>query len=144
MLFVKSGIYPIIKLFSNRQGQVYAAMAFLFPKIITVNAFAVLIISDSTAALFGRRFGRRKFLQKSLAGAVAFFCSAVIVVLVTPKIEGIALEYLIGIIGAAVGAVIESASTKFDDNISIPLGIGLVTWALYQWLLPAVNIYGIG
>jgi dolichol kinase len=113
----------------------------IFPKIITVNAFAILIISDITSALFGRRFGRRRFLQKSLEGAMAFFVSALVVVFLAPKVQGLALEYLIGIIAAAVGAVVEAASTTIDDNISVPLAIGLVMWALYALLLPAVDLY---
>lgn len=112
----------------------------IFPKIITVNAFAILIVSDITSALFGRRFGRRKFFQKSLEGAIAFFVSAVVVVLLAPKVEGLALEYGIGVFAAAVGAVIEAASTKIDDNITVPLGIGCTMWALYALLLPALNI----
>ena len=113
----------------------------LFPKIITVNAFAILIISDITSALFGRRFGRRRLFQKSLEGALAFFVSAVVVVLIAPKVEGLAMEYVIGIAAAAVGAVVEAASTSIDDNISVPLSIGLVMWALYAFLLPAVDLY---
>jgi dolichol kinase len=113
----------------------------LFPKIITVNAFAILIISDITSALFGRRFGRRKFFGKSLEGAMAFFVSAIVVVLLAPKVEGLALEYVIGIFAAAVGAVVEAASTKIDDNISVPLAIGLVMWALYGLFLPSINLY---
>lgn len=113
----------------------------LFPKILAINAFAILIISDITSALFGRRFGRRKFLGKSLEGAAAFFISAIVVVLLAPKIQGLAVEYLIGVFAAAAGAVVEAASTKVDDNISVPLAIGLVMWALYTLLLPAVNLY---
>lgn len=113
----------------------------VFPKIITVNAFAILIISDITSALFGRRFGKKRFLQKSLEGTIAFFASAAVVVVLAPKVEGLALEYGIGIIAAAVGAVIEAASTKIDDNISVPIGIGLIMWALYTLLLPAVDLY---
>jgi len=113
----------------------------LFPKIITINAFAILIISDITSALFGRRFGRRRFFQKSLEGAMAFFVSAAAVVFLAPKVQGLTLEYAIGIFAAAVGAVVEAASTTIDDNISVPLAIGLVMWALYALLLPTVNLY---
>jgi dolichol kinase len=115
----------------------------IFPKIITVNAFAILIISDITSALVGRRWGRRRFLRKSLVGATGFFVSAVVVVLVAPKVEGLMLEYAIGIAAAAVGAVVESLSTKVDDNISVPLSIGFVMWALYTLLLPAVDLFKI-
>jgi dolichol kinase len=113
----------------------------IFPKIIAVNAFAILIISDITSALVGRRFGRRRFFQKSFEGALAFFVSAVVVVFLAPKVEGLALEYGIGIMAAGVGAVVEAASTKIDDNITVPLSVGFVLWALYALLLPTVNLY---
>jgi dolichol kinase len=115
----------------------------IFPKIITVNAFAILIISDITAALVGRRFGKRRFFQKSLEGAAGFFVSAVIVVLLAPKVEGLGMEYAIGIVAAAAGAIIEALSTMIDDNISVPLGIGFIMWGLYALLLPAVNLYSL-
>ena len=135
----------IQKRFTGATNILFSAIVcvLIFPKIITVNAFAILIVSDITSALVGRRYGRRRFLQKSLVGATAFFVSAVIVVLLAPKVEGLALEYGIGIFAAAAGAVIESLSTKFDDNITVPLGIGLVMWALYAVLLPAVDLYRI-
>jgi dolichol kinase len=134
-----------VKRFTGATNILFSAIVcvLLFPKIITVSAFAILIVSDITSALVGRRYGRRRFLQKSLVGATAFFVSAVIVVLLAPKVEGLALEYGIGIIAAAAGAVIESMSTKLDDNITVPLGIGVVMWALYALLLPAVDLYRI-
>ena len=115
----------------------------IFPKIITINAFAILIISDITSALFGRRFGRHRFFFKSREGAISFFVSAVVVVLIAPKIERLPMEYVVGIIAAAVGAVTESLSTTIDDNISVPLVIGFALWGLYALLLPAVNLYAL-
>lgn len=116
---------------------------FIFPKIITINAFAILIISDTTSALIGRRFGRKKFFSKSREGSLAFFLSAIAVVLVAPKIEGLPLEYIIGIIGGVVGTIVESLSVKIDDNISIPLSIGVAMWGLYALLLPSVNVFAL-
>ena len=115
----------------------------IFPKIITINAFAILIISDITSALIGRRFGRRRLFQKSWEGTLGFFVSAVVVVLLAPKVERLPLEYAIGIIAAAVGALVEAASSKIDDNISVPLAIGFALWGLYALILPAVNLYAL-
>jgi dolichol kinase len=115
----------------------------IFPKIITVNAFAILIISDITSALVGRRFGRHRFFQKSLEGSTGFFVSAVVVVLLAPKIEGIPMEYVVGIIAAAAGAVTESLSTTVDDNISVPLVVGFVLWTLYAFFLPQINLFAL-
>ena len=113
----------------------------VFPKLITITAFAILIISDSTSALIGRKFGKHRFFLKSREGALAFFVSAVVVVLVAPKSDGLPMEYLIGVIGALAGTVAESA-LKIDDNLSIPVTVGTVMWALYALLLPALDLSG--
>lgn len=113
----------------------------IFPKVIVINAFAVLIISDTTAALFGRRFGKHRFLAKSLEGSIAFFITAVIVIFIAPKINGTSEEYIIGIVAAAIGTVIEALPIKIDDNISIPLAIGFSLWCLYVLFLPGTNLW---
>ncbi len=109
----------------------------IFPKIIMINAFTILIISDTASALIGRRFGKHRFLAKSLEGSTAFFLSAVLVILVAPKIHYHPMEYLIGIFGAFVGTIVEALSSHIDDNLSIPLSIGFVLWGLYAVFLPS-------
>jgi len=104
----------------------------IFPKIIAINAITVLIISDTTSALIGRRFGRHRFFGKSLEGSTAFFVSAMLVILVAPKIHYVLAEYLIGFIAAFVGAIVEALPIKIDDNLSIPISVGFVMWGLYS------------
>jgi len=130
----------------NLNGATYVFISALiciiiFPKILFITGFTILIISDSSAALIGRKFGKHKFLAKSLEGTLAFFVSASIVVLFTPKIDHLATEYLIGIIAAAVGAIVENISFGFaDDNLSIPLSTGFAMWGLYLLLLPNLQL----
>ena len=113
----------------------------IFPKIIFITAFTMLIICDIAAALIGRRYGKHKFLAKSLEGTLAFFVFSIIVVLFTPKVDGLPMEYLIGILGGAVGAIIENISYGWaDDNLTIPISIGLTMWGLYSILLPNLPI----
>lgn len=115
--------------------------AIIFPKVIFVTAFTILIISDTMAALIGRKFGKNKFLRKSFEGTLAFFISASIVIFLTPKIIYTPAEYLIGIAGAFVGAIIENVSYGFsDDNLSIPLSVGLTMWGLYAVILPNLEL----
>jgi dolichol kinase len=129
----------------NLNGATYVLISALlcviiFPKIFFITGFSILIISDSMAALVGRKYGRHKFLSKSLEGTLAFFISASIVVLFTPKVEGLISEYLIGIFSAFVGAIVENISFGFaDDNLSIPLSIGLTMWILYLLFLPELQ-----
>ncbi|HEX9657227.1 MAG TPA: SEC59/DGK1/VTE5 family protein [Bacteroidota bacterium] len=112
----------------------------LFPKLIVIAAFSILIISDTVAALIGRKIGKRPFLKKSLEGSAAFFCSAIVVVLVAPKISYVPMEYLIGGLAALVGTVVEASGIGIDDNLSIPLSVGGVMWLLYTILLPATDL----
>ncbi len=113
----------------------------IFPKLITITSFAILIISDSAAALVGRRFGKKKFLKKSLEGSVAFFCSALIVIAATPKFSSAAGEYVIAVIAAAIATVIEAMSVGIDDNLSIPISVGIVMWVLYSVFYPSMNLH---
>ena len=113
----------------------------IFPKLITITAFAILIISDSAAALVGRRFGRRKFLNKSVEGSAAFFVTALVVIAATPKMLAEPGEYFIAVVAAACGTVVEVLSVGIDDNLSIPLSIGAVMWVLYDIFYPTLNLH---
>ncbi len=134
------------KVKKNLNGATYVLLsAFLgvliFPKIIFINAFAILIISDTSAALIGRKFGKTSFFRKSLQGTLAFFISAIAVIIIAPKLSNNITEYLIGIFAAFVGAIVENISNDLvDDNLSIPLTIGFLMWGLYLLFLPELSI----
>jgi dolichol kinase len=115
--------------------------ALIFPKVIFVTAFTILIISDTMAALIGRKFGKRKFLKKSFEGTFAFLISACIVVLLSPKVGYFSLEFVIGFIAAFVGAIVENVSSGIaDDNLSIPLSVGFTLWGLYLLVFPNLEL----
>ncbi len=114
-----------------------------FPKVIVITAFAVLIISDTCAALVGRRFGRHPFFNKSLEGTAAFFLSALLVVALAPKAAWLPAEYAIGAVAVLIGAIVEASPVPLDDNLSIPLSIGTVMWLMYAVFLPAVDIFAL-
>ncbi len=130
----------------NLNGATYVFISALlcviiFPKIFFITGFSILIVSDSMAAIIGRKFGKHKFLSKSFEGTLAFFISASVVVFFTPKIEGAASEYLIGIIAAFVGAIVENISFGFaDDNLTIPISVGFTMWGLYLFMLPNLQL----
>jgi len=112
----------------------------IFPKLIAITAFAILIVSDASSALIGRRFGKHHFLDKSLEGTLAFIVSAWIVVFITPKVSGLWQEYALAIFAAAVGGIVEAASVTLhaDDNFSVPISVGIILWLGY-YLLSVVN-----
>lgn len=112
----------------------------VFPKIIVITCFSILIICDIAAALIGRRFGKRKLFGKSLEGSLAFFISGLFVISLTPKLSNRIEEYIIGFIGVFVGTIVEALPFKIDDNLSIPLSVGIVLWALYYFMLPTIDL----
>ncbi|BDQ02713.1 MAG: membrane protein [Ignavibacterium sp.] len=130
----------------NLNGATYVLISALigviiFPKVIFVTAFAILIISDTSAALIGRKFGKRPFLRKSFEGTLAFFISASIVILFTPKLTESFAEYMIGFVAAFIGAIVENISYGIaDDNLSIPLSVGFIMWALYLIVFPNLDL----
>ena len=111
-----------------------ASMSFgVFPTIIGVTAFTVLIVSDTFAALIGRAYGERAFLDKSFVGTVTFITTAMIVVLTYAGIYDTPWTFIVaGSIASVVGGVTEAASTRLriDDNISIPLSFAITMWVL--------------
>jgi dolichol kinase len=130
----------------NLTGATYVLLsalicAIVFPKVIFVTAFAVLIISDTMAALIGRKFGKRKFLRKSFEGTLSFFISASIVVFLTPKVGNYSMEFVIGFIAAFIGAIVENISYGYaDDNLTIPISVGLTMWILYLIIFPELDL----
>lgn len=130
----------------NLNGATYVLLAaflgvLIFPKVIFITAFSILIISDTSAALIGRKFGKIKFLRKSFEGTLAFFISASIVIFFTPKIGYLGTEYIIGLIAAFIGAFVENLSFGIaDDNISIPFSVGFIMWGLYSLWLPEMEL----
>jgi dolichol kinase len=108
----------------------------IFPKVIAITSFTVLIICDTAGALFGRRFGKHTFLDKSREGTTAFILAGIAVVFLTPKVTYATGEYIAAIAGVIVAGIIEAASIrlKLDDNFSVPLSAGITTWLVYYLL----------
>lgn len=109
----------------------------LFPKTIAVAAFAMVSISDTVAALVGKRYGRHRFGKKSVEGSLAFLVSALLVVLLVP---GITLPA--GMVMAVVGTLVEAqviriGGFKIDDNITVPIASAVAGIAFYSWFFPS-------
>lgn len=103
---------------------------FLFFKAeIAITGFLILIISDALAALVGKGIPSRPFFEKSLAGSVAFFISALVILI------GCGISYhsgywffLFGIFATFCVTMFEARPSLFsvDDNFSIPIGFSLI------------------
>lgn len=103
----------------------------VFPKIIAVTGFTILIVSDIFAALIGRKYGKTPLFNKSWEGTTAFMVSAIIAVAIIGYSLSMPWTYFVfGAIAAIVGAFAEAASKvlKADDNLTIPISVGIVMW----------------
>ncbi len=120
----------------------------IFPKYIMISSFPVLILGDAASAVFGKRFGKHKILSngpKSYEGSLAFIIAGTVAVALTPKVNYMIVEYLIGIAATVVASSAEALSYKIiDDNIAIPISFGLTIWALYVIFFPNFNMYFMG
>lgn len=100
----------------------------LFPKVFTVVSFYVLVISDATSALIGKRFGKTRFINKSFEGSCAFLLSGIIVVIVFGLFVNAPLSFFIfAILGVILASVVEASSVllRVDDNLGVPFTISL-------------------
>ncbi|MBI5868724.1 MAG: phosphatidate cytidylyltransferase [candidate division Zixibacteria bacterium] len=81
----------------------------------------VIILGDTSAALIGRRWGRHRTIgNRTVEGSVAFLAAAVIAGVCTPG-----LPLAIGLALAVPATFVEMFSTRIDDNLSVPLVVGL-------------------
>lgn len=112
-------------------GGVYVFSAALicslfFAKPVSVIALTVMLVSDTMAALVGKAFGGRKIYKcKSLEGTCAFFFSALVVNMLFEPIYHFTYVSVLACIVATVVELYESR-LELDDNLAIPLSIGIV------------------
>ena len=99
-----------------------------FEKEIAIFALTILMISDSCAALIGRRFGRIKIIGKTIEGSLSFFLSALIIYYYFINYWAFELHLKSSLIAILIGAITELFAKKLhlDDNFAIPIAIGLV------------------
>jgi dolichol kinase len=126
-------------------GATYVLLAgtiavFIFPKLIAVTSFSVLILCDLTAALIGKRFGKHRLFKKSIEGTLAFLITGILIIILLPKIEYSPVEYVVCAAAVACGALVEALPIDIDDNLSIPLTVGAIMWAGYAIFLPVINL----
>lgn len=98
----------------------------LFSKPVAAIALTVMLISDTCAALFGKAFGTRKlYKSKSLEGTVAFFLSALLINMLYEPVFHFTYAGVIACIAATLAEMFED-KIEIDDNLSIPLFVGII------------------
>ncbi|MCT4635129.1 MAG: hypothetical protein N4A31_02630 [Rickettsiales bacterium] len=100
----------------------------LFNKEVAILALTVLMISDSFAALIGRKYGKVSFLGKTLEGSLSFFLSGMAVYCFLVIFCDFTLPLNVSTFAIFSATIVELFAKKLrlDDNLAIPLSIGLV------------------
>lgn len=98
----------------------------LFEERVAVVALTYMIIGDTTAALVGRRWGRRRIRwDKTVEGALACLGICCLIGVILPLVP-----WWKALIGAFVATAVELLPSGVDDNLGIPLVSGAIMNAL--------------
>ena len=97
-----------------------------FSKEIAVISLTIMLISDTCAALFGKAYGTRHLRNnKTLEGTTALFVSALLIMLIFNPIYPVTYAGILACFAATLAEMYED-KIEIDDNLSIPLFVGLV------------------
>ncbi|HJK86797.1 MAG TPA: hypothetical protein QKA08_03395 [Candidatus Megaira endosymbiont of Nemacystus decipiens] len=120
---------------SSKTGASYMFMgllltAILFPKGLAINAWLILIVSDSLAAIVGMRFaGYKIYNNKTLEGSIVFFISSVLISVFSYFWVAHYTAFAVIIVSCFITTMVElfsgSKYLKINDNFTIPLSYGL-------------------
>jgi dolichol kinase len=101
----------------------------LFKAEFAVTAFVILTVSDMLAAIFGKSLQSKEFFEKSTAGSIAFFVSALLVLMACGNFYHMDWWfYILGVFGVFVVTMFEARPSfiQIDDNFAIPVGFCVV------------------
>ena len=107
----------------------------LFSKGVAISSFLVLIVSDTFAALVGKKIGRPTENGKSIEGSIAFAVSAMLIGMLSYTFHTYGTSFSGIVIASIAATLVEYHSTKLNinDNLSIPVTFGLVV-TIIGWL----------
>lgn len=98
----------------------------IFSNIIAAISLTVMLISDTLAALVGKAIGQRKiYRNKTLEGTVAFFVSALLIMMMFNPLFTFTYVSVIACFAAVFMELFEHWF-ELDDNFSIPLVTGII------------------
>ncbi|MDF1536680.1 MAG: hypothetical protein P1S46_09290 [bacterium] len=107
-------------------GGVFAAFL-LFPKPVALAALVPLLFGDRAGLLVGKGVGRIRMWGKTLEGSLAcLVVSFLVYILLAWSWPGV-FGYPRGVLftAALVGTMAEAMPRPFDDNITIPIAVGI-------------------
>lgn len=95
-----------------------------FSKEVAVSAMLITTFGDTTAALYGKYFGKIKIFGKTLEGSIVFFITGLIILYFMGMLSGIFLTP--ALIALLITTVLELLPIPIDDNIIIPISFAVL------------------
>ena len=99
----------------------------VYPHNAALGAIAVLASGDALSTLVGKAWGRRPWpwnRRLSLEGSLAFLVAGTLY-------ASLFVPFPMALVGALVGALVETVPWPLDDNVTIPLAVGGVLALLF-------------
>jgi len=108
-------------------GSTYLLLAALiaievFPLHVAAAALGFTVLGDAMGALVGKAWGRRRFFNKSLEGALGCLAACVAWGMVVTMVAHVPWQVTLG--GALVATAQEALPIPLDDNLGITLAAG--------------------
>jgi phytol kinase len=132
---------------SRDLGTVYYAISLLILAFVSfaykvpyLGGIGILVMGygDGFAALIGTKFGKHSFkkygLSKSLEGSITVFVFALLISGIFFGIYSSNLWVIKSLVIAVSATIIELISPNGFDNLSLPLLVSLISWALVSTL----------
>ncbi len=92
----------------------------VYPSYAALGGIAVLACGDALSTLVGKAWGKRPWpwnRRLSVEGSLAFFIGGTIY-------ASLFIPFPAALVGAFVGALVETVPWPLDDNVTIPLAVG--------------------
>lgn len=94
----------------------------ILPQPVAAAALGFTVLGDAMGALVGRAYGRHKFFNKSLEGALGCFVACVVWGAYVATFGH--LPWNVMLVGALVATIVEMLPIPLDDNLGITLAAG--------------------
>jgi dolichol kinase len=106
----------------------------LFSKGIAISSLLVLIVSDTAAAIIGKKAGTNYSYGKSMEGAFAFVISSFLIGVLSYTFASYNATFISIIIASFITTYVEYNSNKWkiNDNLAIPITYGM-TITILGW-----------
>jgi len=113
----------------------------LFPKIIAISGMLMLSFADSSSALAGRIFGKKKITDnRTFIGTLVFILAGFTVIIFSPKYLWSFKEYMFYFVAVITTAIIDILKIPIDDNFTIPVSFCLIIYIFYKLFFPGLAL----